>query len=330
MRKHMEINIDSSLDILPNDLLMTKISWLAHDLDKTINADIETSSFKKIASNEAKRLKDALEEWKRRHLSDDALISWAKNVYGEYETIVNEGKEIYNLEFDYNELDSEAVLYAIKTRRSIRRWKNKPVPKELVRKVIEAAQWAPSACNRQSTRYIVLEDESQKQLLVNLREKWLGNAPVLIFIGADKRNYLPEEIDYVPYMDASMAAQNLLLSAHALGLGAVICKTAGWDINVGRSKEYTKAISNMYSGLNIPTYFIPVSIIALGYSARYPKEPQRMPFDQVVFYDQYKTDNENIISFGNHKSAKYMIRHLMIKVIIKIAQRFGIRAYLTF
>lgn len=324
-----DVNIESSITYIPNDLLRTKICWLAHDLDKTINSTTENNLFKKIGTHEAAGLRAYLDEWMKRKLPNEEVIIWAENVFKEFEIIVSGGKERYNLEFDYNELDPEAVFNVIKTRRSIRRWKNKSIPKELVRKVIEAGQWAPSACNRQSCRYIVLEEKSHKQLIVNLREHWLKDAPILIFVGVDKRNYLLEEINYVPYMDASVAIQNMLLLAHAIGLGAVLCKTAEWDINVARSEKYTNDLSAMYSGLNIPPYFIPVAIIALGYPERYPLEPKRLPYDSVTFYEQYSTEDQVFTFTETRKGIKKKIKYMVIRIIKRVARTFGIQAYLT-
>ncbi len=288
----MEINIWSSITLMPQDLLRTKISWLAHDLDKTINAKIDFKRFKQVALNESQKLEESLKEWESRNFLNDELILWAKEVLFDYETILNERKECNTININYSEFSPEMVIKLIKTRRSIRRWEKRPLSRDIILKLIEAGQWAPSACNRQSCRYIVLDDDSQKQLLVNLREEWLTYAPVLIFIGTDKRNYLPIEYDYVPYMDASMAAQNILLMAHALGLGATIIKTSAWDMIDGKSRNYSTKLIDMYEGLNIPSYFIPVAIIAVGYPARIPKEPKRLPIDSIMHYNKCQINKD--------------------------------------
>ena len=321
--------INSPLSILPVDLLRTKILWVTHDLDKTINSQTNFDDFKKIASTEAARLKKHLDEWAKRNLPEENVIFWAKNVFKEYEILFNEWRELYKTEFNYNSLDPEAVYNVIKTRRSIRRWLNKSVPEKLIKKMLQAANWAPSACNRQSCRYIVLRDNFQKQLIVNLREKWLQNAPVLIFIGTDKRNYLPEEINYVPYMDASMATQNMLLMAHSLGLGAVVVKTAGWDINVARSKGYSQKIAEMNIGLNLPSFFIPVSLVAIGYAVQTPKAPARLSYNKVVFHEKYNNVKQEIISVNIQNNTKIIIKQLIISILKKVAKKAGLRAYFS-
>ena len=184
----MGINIESNIKELPNDLLRTKISWAAHDLDKTINAYANKTQFFLIAKNESKKLEECLNEWAIRKLEEEDLILWARNVQIEYLSVVNKGTEINYINYDFSNLNPDSLYEIIKTRRSVRRWKEDPVPPDLIKKIIEAAQWAPSACNRQSCRFIILEDKHQKKVLTSLREDWLKFAPLIIFVGCDKRN----------------------------------------------------------------------------------------------------------------------------------------------
>jgi len=162
------------------------------------------------------------------------------------------------------------------------------IPNTVIEKLIEAATWAPSAGNRQSVRYIVLVEDDQKMSLVNLRESFLGKAPLLIFIGTDRRNYYPEEVDIVLYLDASVATQNILLMAHAMGLRAVMVKCTNVDIKMDATwsggHERKKAINEMYLKLNLPKYFLPAVIVALGYPKRVPKTPPRLSKEGVRFY----------------------------------------------
>ena len=331
----MGINIESNIKELPKDLLRTKISWAAHDLDKTINAYANKTQFFLIAKNESKKLEECLNEWAIRKLEEEDLILWARNVQSEYLSVVKKATEINYINYDFSNLNPDSIYEIIKTRRSVRRWKEYPVPPDLIKKIIEVAQWAPSACNRQSCRFIILEDEDQKKALTNLREDWLKFAPVIIFVGADKRNYLKNEIDYVPYMDASMAAQNMLLMAHALGLGAVTVKTTGWEIHERRSDKYINMINNMVSSLQLPEYFIPVSIIALGFTARIPCAPARLPFNSVVHYNKFNQSEESnlfkryddkIRHLENIKKHKTnFLKNLIFRISRKLLRFFGIK-----
>ena len=317
--------------------LITKISHLAHDLDKTINTLPGLPEFNQTANNEIKNLTVILEEWKRREPDKNDTVDWAQGLIMETNNLllnINHKelkKDISNIDIDYSK--AKGLLKLIKKRRSIRSWLKIQIPREAIDMLLEAATWAPSACNRQSVRYIVLQDEKQRMALVKLREKFLDRAPTLIFIGADKRNYYPEEVEIVPYLDASVAVQNLLLMAHAMDLGAVMVKCTNVDINMDSDWSggiaRRKAISDMYSKLKLPPYFLPVAIIALGFPARFPKEPPRLSPDKVRYFERFE-NKEEPQSYGKRKNFEISSwKWQLVKLIRKIARRFGIRIYVT-
>lgn len=146
----------------------------------------------------------------------------------------------------------ECILEVIRARRSIRRYLDKPVPRELIEKILEAARWAPSAHNRQPWRFAVIESSETKHALASamgdkLRAdlerdglakelidkdtarsyQRITNAPVVIVVCVTMRDmdvYQDTRRKKAEYLMATqsvaMATQNLLLAAHALGLGA--------------------------------------------------------------------------------------------------------------
>ena len=135
------------------------------------------------------------------------------------------------------------VLEAIKTRRSIRHYKPDPVDDETLRKVLEAAHWAPSWGNTQCWRFIVVRDNSIKAeladslvktvkssdgTLYNPATKAIMQAPVVIVVCAELGKSgkffgkpATDKGDWFMF-DVALAMQNLALAAHALGLGTVI------------------------------------------------------------------------------------------------------------
>ena len=321
-----------------DEVLCTRIAHLAHDLDKTINTESVSAQFDTIINRDIKNLSEVLGEWSNRFLPLDNLIIWTNELLVEAKKLIAESPvptaqaQIPKNTVDY--VKAEKFLEMIKTRRSIRSWLKQKVPRKSLEMLVEAATWAPSACNRQSVRYILLENEEQKMALVKLREKFISQAPALIFLGADRRNYYPEEAEIVPYLDTAMAAQNLLLLAHTLGLGAVIVKCTNVDIHMdsawsgGRERE--KAIIDMYSLLNLPDYFIPVAIVAIGFPARTPKQaPPRLPIDTVRFFNQF----QNTKQIQRQKDKQYIKtskwKWLVIKIIRKTAWLLGFRLYIT-
>ncbi len=174
---------------------------------------------------------------------------------------------------------------AIRGRRSIRRFKNDPVPKETLEKVLELAQWAPSAMNMQDWRFVVLQGAKKEALLKitgsafedfkptlekyfkdkpkvieagKLFLETLGGAPVVILAYGGKFPNGKED----PY-SVSLAVQNLLLAVHEAGLGAV------WADAAVFFKE--KAI-NAFMGVEGRKL---VCLIPVGYPDESPKAPPR-------------------------------------------------------
>ncbi len=174
---------------------------------------------------------------------------------------------------------------AIKGRRSIRRFKAEPVPKEVIDNILELAQWAPSAMNMQDWRFIVVEGEKKEALLKitatafesfrpvlekNFPDKpkvleaskrffeTYGGAPVIILAYG---GHFPTGMED-PY-SISLAVQNLLLAAHDAGLGAVWADAAVFY----REKEIN-ALMGM-EGRKL------VCLIPIGYPDETPKAPPR-------------------------------------------------------
>jgi nitroreductase len=112
------------------------------------------------------------------------------------------------------------TLDAIHNRRSIRKYLDKPVPPDVLRQVLSAAMYAPSACNQQPWQFVVLDDRKLLREVpkINSYAAMAAQAPVAILVCGDS------SLETVPgywVIDCSAAVQNLLLAAHALGLGAV-------------------------------------------------------------------------------------------------------------
>jgi len=168
------------------------------------------------------------------------------------------------------------VLEAIKKRRSIRRYKKKPVEKEKLNKVLEAARLAPSASNMQPWHFIVVTDPKTKESLrASYNRKWFVQAPVIIVACT-----VPEEAwrrkDGEEYwkVDVAIAMQNLVLASTDLGLGT--CWIA--DFNEGEAKK----------ALGVPEHVRVVAMTPLGYPAE-EKGPvtDRKPLENIVRYDKW-------------------------------------------
>lgn len=198
--------------------------------------------------------------------------------------------------------ESTSTLYRIiQERRSIRRFDGSAIPPETLQRVLEAATRAPSAHNRQPWRFVILTALDDKRSLANalgeeLREDRLAdgddpgkiekdvaqsieritNAPVVVIacLSMEAMDVYPDErrktAEYIMAVQGvSMAAQNLLLAAHAEGLGACwLC-----------APLFTK--DEVREELSLPDGWDPQGLIILGYPAEAGKERPRRPMEEV-------------------------------------------------
>ena len=156
------------------------------------------------------------------------------------------------------------AMEAIHTRRSIRQYSTEPVSEEAIKELLKAAMAAPSAGNQQPWHFIVIRDRAILDEIPKLHPytQMLTQAPLAIVVCGDKRALKHEGL--WP-QDCAAATQNLLLAAHAGGLGAVWC-------GVYPHEERVKPLQEL---LHIPEYAVPFSVVAIGH----PDE-QKPPVDR--------------------------------------------------
>lgn len=169
------------------------------------------------------------------------------------------------------------VFEAIKGRRSIRRFKQDPVPEEYVKKLLEAASWAPTAGNIQPWKFVVVKDPKLIDLIQKFSPGFIGRSPLVIVVCSDReRAYrLGGKLagQYTAIVDCAMAAQNILLTAYSLGLGSCPIRSFA-----------AAAVKEL---LEIPEGVEPELIIAIGYPDEAPKPPPRLPLEQISYLDSY-------------------------------------------
>lgn len=170
---------------------------------------------------------------------------------------------------------AEAVLHNIETRASVRTFKNDPVPDAVIEKLLKAGMAAPSAMNAQPWQFIVIRDRGilSSLSLASQHTGLLANAPLAIAVCGDLQKKAQVEEGIYWSHDACAATENILLAAHALGLGAV------WTGSYPLESRYKLAMKT----LSLPEHIVPVSIIAVGYPAL-PVEPKDKWNPQNVSY----------------------------------------------
>ena len=162
------------------------------------------------------------------------------------------------------------TLEAIHSRRSVRRYEDRPVPEELVRKLLAAASSAPSARNQQPWQFVVIDD---RQMLAEIAEvnpnaQMARRAPLAILVCGDLGL---ETLPGYWVVDCAAAVENMLLAAHALGLGAV------WTGVYPRQER----MDGLRRIARLPEGIMPHSLVVLGYPAEHPAPQDRFRPERV-------------------------------------------------
>lgn len=148
------------------------------------------------------------------------------------------------------------AVTAILTRRSIRDYTSRPVPEEMIKLLLTAGMAAPSAFNERSTEFVVVNDPKILREIsqVNPASLQLKKASVVIVVCGNQNKEKNKGQGYWQ-LNGAVAAENILIAAHAVGLGAV------WTAIY----PYPDRIPKVQKLLNLPAEVIPLNIIPIGY-----------------------------------------------------------------
>jgi len=162
------------------------------------------------------------------------------------------------------------TLEAIMTRRSIREFTKDPVSEGDLQDLLRAGMQAPSAKNEQPWHFIVIDDSEILHAIPGFHPyaQMLLKAPLAIAVCSDRRL----EVKRASWLqDCSAATENILLAAHAKGLGAV------W-LGIFPDSE---RVLGMQELLKLPKDICPVSLVAIGHPALQPEPVNRFKEDRV-------------------------------------------------
>lgn len=165
------------------------------------------------------------------------------------------------------------VTTAIFQRRSVRHFLEAPVERKVIMEAIKAASWAPSGLNNQPWRFAIIWDADLKEQLAKLTRyaAVLRSAPVLIVVFLDKES----SYDSVKDVQAVGAAiQNLLLTLHSKGLGAV------WIGEILKNQERLLAI------LDLPDRLQLMAVVAAGHPAHRSQSSHRRSLEELILLER--------------------------------------------
>lgn len=168
-------------------------------------------------------------------------------------------------------------LEIIKTRRSCRKYEEKQITDEELKAVLEAGTYAPTSRGLQSPYIIAIQNDKLRAQLASMNARIMGitsnpyyDAPtyVLVFAPADAHN---------PIQDGSCVLENMMLEAHALGLGSC------W-IHREREMFSTEEGKRLMKEWGLPEGLVGIGAIALGYPAETPAQakPRKIDYYRII------------------------------------------------
>ena len=167
------------------------------------------------------------------------------------------------------------VLECLKTRRSIRKYQNKPVEEALLDAILEAGTYAPSGHGKQAPIIIAVKDEKTKATLTKMNAQVMGvssdpyyNPPIILLVLAD-----PKVNTYV--YDGSCVLENMMIAAHALGLGTC------W---INREKEMFDSAEGkaLLKEWGIDESYVGIGALSLGYIDGDAPQPKPRKADYIT------------------------------------------------
>jgi nitroreductase len=191
------------------------------------------------------------------------------------------------------------VKDAIARRRSIRQYDNTAVSDDVIRELLDAARLAPSGCNAQPWRFVVVNDETTSQTLrarKAFKQKFVTEAPVVVVCCGDPRAYagkyggayqveegsVPKDADERKKMFAQVEGKQVLRAVRDVAIASGFLVLRATELNLGTS--YIGLIDEkvLKDVLQIPEEFVIPFVITVGYSPANPSQRPRKQLEEII------------------------------------------------
>jgi nitroreductase len=210
---------------------------------------------------------------------------------------------------------NEKLLDLIKERRSVRLFNEKQISREDILSIIEAGIWAPTGCNNQELRFLILDKNEEVAEMMEFKPFKGVSAVVLLFydmsLPMSQKMYVKNNSEkHLPYVDAGLAMENMVLQAKSKGIDSCIFNVSEYHFKIFRKNKrlnekmidwvriklhFHKSVKenldfHLRKRLKIPEHLKIICGIALGYAKRYPevteihgnKQVMRKPIDHYI------------------------------------------------
>jgi|UniRef100_A0A7V3VSQ0 nitroreductase len=163
------------------------------------------------------------------------------------------------------------TIEAIKKRRSVRKYIDRPISKEIIEDIVNCGRLAPSGNNSQPWHFLVVTKKSDLEFVSKSATygKFIKEAGACVITFCEKSNRHNLE-------DGAAATENIILAATDYGLGT--CWVAGYD------RSYEEEIKKYFK---VPNDLRMISIVPIGYTNDEPKMPQKRGLDEVLHWESF-------------------------------------------
>lgn len=201
------------------------------------------------------------------------------------------------------------ILKLIKERRSVRIFNGKRIPKKTLMNIIEAGVWAPTGCNNQEIKFLIIQSENELKKILRFKPFFKGvSTVILVFYDMSRPRsnemYVKKKIErHLPYVDGGLALSNMALCAKNEGIDSCIFNLSKYHTKGNRAKK--NIIKRIYcislnvlklykyntdkfeyylrNEINIPNHLKIICGISLGYAKIFPNiEKEKHGGDAVM------------------------------------------------
>jgi len=189
---------------------------------------------------------------------------------------------------------SARLLELIKERRSVRIFTGEKIPREEIKKIIEAGIWAPTGCNNQELRFLILDGKEVDEIIANFKPFFKGvSTVVLIFcdmsLPLSKMYVKSKTAKHLCFIDAGLALANMILYAKSKGIDSCIFNISEHHLSVKTRRSLWSKIKRILlcklgmrrlldesfenylrKRLKIPNHLKILCGVAFGYAKEYP------------------------------------------------------------
>ena len=206
--------------------------------------------------------------------------------------------------------NNASYLSLILKRRSVRRFDRRAVSGDIIKAIVKAGQRAPTSCGTQFYSFILVNDTRERREILNLvtENRVLQSAPIWIFVCSDVARplkmfkslrldcYLGEVTGLIDsVIDASLAAENMVIAAESLGLNSVF------------TIYHWKAIQEISRLLSLPRNVLPLLLLCIGYSAEKSTVRPRWNTNVVMHKNRYRMPAKGRLLWNYRRSNKTLV-----------------------